>query len=1213
MKQITLFQTLFSYMCLTAAAFILIAFRAFAVSPPNIPLPVCQIIDGEEVGACPSKSDFLDGVYTGRFSVGASVEIQTLPTVPICVWHNAYTGPVYAEWSPSPCFPSIIAPRVNSCAVIDLSDDGKFKEMSCSNAFYGSIFERDEQKQFDFKLEATESSRCSGAGDFATYFGGLYNGGAWVDTGSATQTCNIRFEGDRPDRLLGPTWVKVRVAAGIAQTGEERRPGTTAFTEIYVPIDGDLGPFIDADFNAEVFGQEVTFINTTVSSEDNPDNLRYEWDFGDGNSSNAFQPTHTYSESGIYEVTLSAENDNLGTSIESKTVETESGLIIELSGSQSIENGTDESYKVKVGNFEDDKLSNFSITLSDTQNILTQTDVPAPAVLSNIEKNQVFISNFPLKAEQSGETILSAIGEGSLVSGDAVAKTSKLDVAIQPKLMLDLSAPFVEASGEDVTITLTVTNKDEVKIEGIRVDSLFTLPNELLEFVSGPLDQLGQNPSITPFALEPQDEMQVNWIYRTKGEGIVDLQGGVSFDSITEQGRALQTVDGKFAIEVAALEYSDLRIQPAKLIPGEFAFIRGKLNNIGKFDIKDIDFELIDDEKNEASPNFRHIERLIENLDNEISPRIDLLEAGKSHEFIIPVGMTLELDSETRYTLPLTFSGKAIVDPEDPQQDVDVSVVDILRDDIDRTEYWIDILDEYYSLLVNGVISIFNEVDDFGESSLIGGISVGSAEGVITAFQKMGDGLLSVVDFLGETSGDQGEQLTLQAQQMLNVLVEYNNTTNFEEKMVDLAEVEQNITVGGVDIFVQWMFDVEQAANEGDSRKVASLFAEPATNVATGIGAEKAGAQIFAKLLQTAVGRKILFKLTKKFEVPNESSGVSIVAKYIDDLDATFDDLPVGVPLTGRHALMAGVEGDDLAFMLNNAKETNATFFVRPRPSTAAKWSRAGYNGKPLPVKMKSVSQLDSEWLGYNSEDIGLVVLQKPEDPTDKLRDAIANGVFDIDEDRGQIQAILDRYSAKLAEFENLEATITKLNSSKTHKIVKNPDPANPDLDIVEEVVQEGIVVKRYGRDVITTVSIEPGTNRLIFDYNGKPVYSDIDLLSVARRDGSNLSPTLHKNILKESSYGFDGQHHATAQTSDFPKAQFAQKTAQQYMTEHMRGGEGLLIISPEGITKGYVESFDIISLQQALDIDAGDIKRFDYQLYGAIVKNVRYSGVQTK
>lgn len=52
---------------------------------------------------------------------------------------------------------------------------------------------------------------------------------------------------------------------------------------------------------------EVAFDNLTTANNGH-DDIYYNWNFGDGATSNAFEPTHVYTHSGVYEVTLTAFN-----------------------------------------------------------------------------------------------------------------------------------------------------------------------------------------------------------------------------------------------------------------------------------------------------------------------------------------------------------------------------------------------------------------------------------------------------------------------------------------------------------------------------------------------------------------------------------------------------------------------------------------------------------------------------------------------------------------------------------------------------------------------------------------------------------------------------------------------------------------------------------------------------------------------------------------
>ncbi len=48
---------------------------------------------------------------------------------------------------------------------------------------------------------------------------------------------------------------------------------------------------------------EVTFLNRSIGA------VKYDWDFGDGETSSEFMPVHTYNETGLFDVTLRVEND----------------------------------------------------------------------------------------------------------------------------------------------------------------------------------------------------------------------------------------------------------------------------------------------------------------------------------------------------------------------------------------------------------------------------------------------------------------------------------------------------------------------------------------------------------------------------------------------------------------------------------------------------------------------------------------------------------------------------------------------------------------------------------------------------------------------------------------------------------------------------------------------------------------------------------------
>ncbi len=77
----------------------------------------------------------------------------------------------------------------------------------------------------------------------------------------------------------------------------------TVYTD---PLTLTVVPGPAASFSFAVNGLTASFTNTSTNADG------YTWDFGDGNSSTAFEPSHTFSGPGIYDVTLSAASSTCG-------------------------------------------------------------------------------------------------------------------------------------------------------------------------------------------------------------------------------------------------------------------------------------------------------------------------------------------------------------------------------------------------------------------------------------------------------------------------------------------------------------------------------------------------------------------------------------------------------------------------------------------------------------------------------------------------------------------------------------------------------------------------------------------------------------------------------------------------------------------------------------------------------------------------------------
>jgi PKD repeat protein len=98
----------------------------------------------------------------------------------------------------------------------------------------------------------------------------------------------------------------------------------------YVAISGDVDVFIDIDKNADIvipliadFSANITSgskdLDVTFTDASTGSVFVWSWNFGDGFTSSEQNPSHTYTEAGVYTVTLQVFNDAQGSDSEIKT------------------------------------------------------------------------------------------------------------------------------------------------------------------------------------------------------------------------------------------------------------------------------------------------------------------------------------------------------------------------------------------------------------------------------------------------------------------------------------------------------------------------------------------------------------------------------------------------------------------------------------------------------------------------------------------------------------------------------------------------------------------------------------------------------------------------------------------------------------------------------------------------------------------------------
>jgi len=581
------------------------------------------------------------------------------------------------------------------------------------------------------------------------------------------------------------------------------------------------------------------------------------------------------------------------------------------------------------------------------------------------------------------------------------------------------------------------------------------------------------------------------------------------------------------------LKITSLRITPSSPIPGLVSTLRGTVKNQGEGVIRNIDFSL------DSTPDFLVLESKLRN--SASSPRIASLAADESKEFTIPVLVIAEVGDDTKeFETMLTMSGGNQSDSE------------TLQGGLDLEGYHTTISEKVLQFLLDFAISAVDKIDELGDSSTYGGIKVGQAEGVLNAFVKMGDGILSTTDFVGEISGNSTKR-----EQIVAAVKDYFDRKTKKEIANDLKDLGIEVTTQGVNDLSDWAVELGDAVKSGDNRKVTAMLTEPATEVAIGFGAEQVAGKIMAKFFGKVIPKITPKSRKKKRKAPNKDSPLDeIEDHYAADVE-DLKELPTNKPLRGKTVQAAGITPDEHAWMIEETRrikekyDVDMAFFVRPRPKEAAKHAFRGLNGKPVDIKLKSQGDIDVDWLGAPADNLGTVMIRKPKDPTNALEEAIELGFL---KENGQKHTeIVELYNDRMAEYKNRDKYLKELNAENNGK---------------------GIEVLRYGKKDNTTLSLDSEGN-LIMDYNKKGVFSDIDMLHIALRNGEHLPKHIHDEISKLGGWLFDRQHGDTFATSDVSQ-KLGNKFSAEYGKEHSRGGTPLIKITTDNTTATYVKSYEL-------------------------------------
>jgi hypothetical protein len=833
-----------------------------------------------------------------------------------------------------------------------------------------------------------------------------------------------------------------------------------------------------------------------------------------------------------------------------------------------------------------------SFELANSSGLVFNTDYlrlvsgPDPAPPTTVAPGATMTFSYVVEPLRSG-TIEVRGGAFGTISGVELSGDATTRVVVPPDLDVALSTTASSSTkvGDEFEVTATLTNNDDVELTDIRAEPLAQQPGGKLSSVSGPTDSNGNDPRTVPLSIPAGGTATISWTYRAEERGSVELTAQFSGRDPREGSLYFLSEALSVAIEAPGLEITEFRLQPGSIVPGDFGSLRGVVTNIGSVDVADIEFSL------DSTPALETVLPPSNRFDPNLIPPFPTLAEGESREFQIPVAMPTDPQGLATYRATITMSGTADVGGVETP----VSVDSVTGNSLDLSPYWETIFADVQRNLFQDFLDFIDGTNGWGESSTLGGVAVGSTEGALAALQKLGDGLLTVNDLLGEASGDGGQRLTTDAEAIAAAAREYLHTTSAKKMATDLG----NIGVGGVDIFGQWLRKIDRAYVAGDTREVAKLIAEPATALGVAGGVEVVGARLFSKLISQPLVRETIDVLKRAPEPVTDGPDVpydQIVRRELQDLE----DMPTGVRITGETVERAGITPDEHGWMIEQAQELGIAFFVRPRPEQAARFARLGYNAKPMAIKLKSISEIDHKWLGWEdyADSEGLVVFRKPKDPLEAMKAAVERG--ELEYGGKEIDEIIERYNLRLAEWKSYEQPFgpdgPTVDPREGILMKLNGDSLAPDGSITPG---NGFDVQRYGKTINTKVTID-GDGVIRFSHNGKPVFSDIDLLSIAKPDGSPIDPELHRKISEAAGFGIDGQHGDSVMTSDFPNWDVAKKFGVQYANEHKRGGTPLVIVQADVSTLGYVDE---------LIVPEGPIPGSGYDLFAKMTTTYEGAG----
>jgi putative cell wall-binding protein len=202
--------------------------------------------EGDDICELPRvTSEYLTIVTSGSFgNPGSTGTVNLNPTVPAC-----HEWPFRSNWSPAPCYVAVSFGTTSSQCIYKDPDTDIYHEIRCSDMYSehpGWISPPVSLESDTYVRGGTPPTpSCGASGNFQTFIYGGWGtdpNDIWSARGPSALECRITWNADRPDNLLGPTWIRVSGSVRGPLTPDGGFSDFSGLASSWIRVDGDLAP-----------------------------------------------------------------------------------------------------------------------------------------------------------------------------------------------------------------------------------------------------------------------------------------------------------------------------------------------------------------------------------------------------------------------------------------------------------------------------------------------------------------------------------------------------------------------------------------------------------------------------------------------------------------------------------------------------------------------------------------------------------------------------------------------------------------------------------------------------------------------------------------------------------------------------------------------------------------------------------------------------------